>query len=90
MHVTKIQRVTPPTTTTPLNSQTNGRPSSPKSGILIKRNHLKNIKEREKYEKFSNATASEKQGYTNGHDSTFTTNDNQDESLKNLIAELEN
>lgn len=90
MHVTKIQSVTRPTTTTQLNSPTNGRPSSPKSGILIKRNHLKNIKERDKYEEASNATAIEKKGHTNGHDSTSTTNDHQDESLKNLIAELEN
>lgn len=89
-NVTKIHSVTRPTTTTPLNSQTNGRPSSPKSGILIKRNHLKNIKEREKYEKANNATAIEKQGHTNGHDSTSTTNNHQNESLKNLIAELEN
>lgn len=96
MHVPKFANVTRPSTTVPNGGpQTNGRPASPKSGILIKRNHLKNITVRKvnfvQSKKPNDATTPEKRHHENGNDSTVIRTQNpKDESLKNLIAELEN
>lgn len=97
MNVPKFQSAPRSATALPVNGQlqTNGRPSSPKSGILIKRNHLKNITVRKlnvvSTKKADDATdVGEK--HENGHSNEFTTSNNnpKDESLRNLIAELEN
>lgn len=76
--------------------QTNGRPKSPKSGILIKRNHLKNITVR-KVSVVQSTKSKDTEPHGPHHkqngelsESTETsTNNSKDDSLNNLIADLE-
>lgn len=88
----RLQNFTRLSTVANCQSHTNGSATSPKSGILIKRNHMKNITIHEgnvmqsiKSSNLKRATDVTK--YTYGG---ATKNDSKDDSIKSLIADLEN
>lgn len=83
--------------TTPQNhvAITNGRPKSPKSNIIIKRNHLKNFTIRKVSVVQSKGDDRETAKPENNNDildktDVTSTNDSKDSSLNSLIADLEN
>lgn len=75
-----------------VHSQTNGRTASPKSGIIIKRNHLKNIMVRKvnvQSMKPKDTKANVKEIDQLDKSNDISANDSKDDSLKNLIDDLE-